>query len=160
MNRLIGSALGVLLVTTATLAAQDQTIRRPENLPEPVGEDRRVEATDIDATLADSNVVLLDVREPWELEKLGTREGYINIPLAELEERLDELPKRQDHPHCLKRRGTGRACRGLADEARVHVGRLLRTARLRWRSRVSGGNVAVVADAVRLRGHLLTVSGF
>ena len=93
MNRLIGSALGVLLVTTATLTAQDQTIRRPENLPEPVGEDRRVEATDIDATLADSNVILLDVREPWELEKLGTREGYINIPLAELEERLDELPK-------------------------------------------------------------------
>ena len=93
MNRLIGSALGVLLVTMATLAAQDQTIRRPENLPEPVGEDRRVAATDIDATLADSNVILLDVREPWELEKLGTREGYINIPLAELEERLDELPK-------------------------------------------------------------------
>ena len=58
-----------------------------------MGEDRRVEATDIDATLADSNVILLDVREPWELEKLGTREGYINIPLAELEERLDELPK-------------------------------------------------------------------
>ena len=93
MNRLIGSALCVLLVMTATLAAQDQTIRRPENLPEPVGEDRRVEATDIDATLADSNVILLDVREPWELEKLGTHEGYINIPLAELEERLDELPK-------------------------------------------------------------------
>ena len=93
MNRLIGSALGVLLVTTATLAAQYQTIRRPENLPEPVGEDQRVQASDIDAALADSNVILLDVREPWELEKLGTREGYINIPLAELEERLDELPK-------------------------------------------------------------------
>ena len=57
MNRLIGSALGVLLVTTATLAAQDQTIRRPENLPEPVGEDRRVKATDIDATLATTSPV-------------------------------------------------------------------------------------------------------
>ena len=94
MNRRIGSALGVLLVTAAMLAAaQDQTIRRPENLPEPVGEDQRVQASDLDAALADPNVVLLDVREPWELEKLGTREGYINIPLAELEERLDELPK-------------------------------------------------------------------
>ena len=90
MNRLIGSALGVLLVTTATLAAQDQTIRRPENLPDPVGEDQRVQASDNHAALADSNVILLDVREPWEL---GPREGYINIPLAELEERLDELPK-------------------------------------------------------------------
>ena len=75
------------------LAAQDQTIRRPANLPEPVGEDQRVQASDIDATLADPKVVLLDVREPWELEKFGTREGYINIPLAELEDRLDELPK-------------------------------------------------------------------
>ena len=35
----------------------------------------------------------LTLREPWELEKFGTREGYINIPLAELEDRLDELPK-------------------------------------------------------------------
>ena len=62
-------------------------------MPEPVGEDQRVQASDIDATLADPKVVLLDVREPWELEKFGTREGYINIPLAELEDRLDELPK-------------------------------------------------------------------
>ena len=53
----------------------------------------RVEANDIDALLADGNVVLLDVREPWELEEFGTREGYINIPLGELEKRLDELPK-------------------------------------------------------------------
>ena len=93
MPRLIGSALGVLLVATSTLAAQDQTIRRAENLPEPAGEDQRVAASEIDAVLADPDVILLDVREPWELEKLGTREGYVNIPLAELEDRLDELPK-------------------------------------------------------------------
>ena len=93
MTRPIGAAVSVLLVVAAVLAAQDQTIRRPANLPEPVGEDQRVQASDIDATLADPKVVLLDVREPWELEKFGTREGYINIPLAELEDRLDELPK-------------------------------------------------------------------
>ena len=94
MTQRIGAALGgILLAAAAALAAQDQTIRRPANLPEPVGEDQRVEASDIDATLADPKVVLLDVREPWELEKFGTREGYINIPLAELEDRLDELPK-------------------------------------------------------------------
>ena len=93
MTRPIGAAVSVLLVAAAVLAAQDQTIRRPANLPEPVGEDQRVQAPDIDATLADPKVVLLDVREPWELEKFGTREGYVNIPLAELEDRLDELPK-------------------------------------------------------------------
>jgi len=76
-----------------TLMAQEPTIRRPENLPEPVPQDQRIEVSEIDNTLADSNVVLLDVREAWELEKYGTREGYIHIPLFELEDRLDELPR-------------------------------------------------------------------
>ena len=76
-----------------TLMAQEPTIRRPENLPEPVNQDQRIEASEIDNTLADSNVVLLDVREAWELEKYGTRDGYIHIPLFELEGRLDELPR-------------------------------------------------------------------
>ena len=62
-------------------------------MPEPVGEEQRVQASEVDDVLADSNVLLLDVREPWELEKFGTREGYVNIPIAELEDRLDELPK-------------------------------------------------------------------
>jgi len=53
----------------------------------------RVAAADIDALLADGAVVFLDVREPDEIEDLGTREGYINIPLLELEDRLDELDK-------------------------------------------------------------------
>ena len=70
-----------------------RSIRRPENLPPPVGEEMRVQAADLDAVLGDENVVLLDVREPWELEEFGTREGYVNIPLGELEDRLDELPK-------------------------------------------------------------------
>ncbi len=60
---------------------------------QPVGPEKRVQVDDIDKLLADGEVVLLDVREPWELEELGTREGYINIPIAELEERMSELPK-------------------------------------------------------------------
>ena len=95
----------MLLASVATAAAQtpsppasqqvesQRTIRRPADLPPPVDEAMRVEAQDLDAVLADSNVVLLDVREPWELEEFGTRKGYINIPLGELEKRLDELPK-------------------------------------------------------------------
>jgi hypothetical protein len=78
------------------LAAQSQPeIRMPGNLPEPVGEEMRVSVSELDAALADGNVVLLDVREPWELEKFGTRKGYINIPLGELEARLGELSKEQ-----------------------------------------------------------------
>ena len=53
----------------------------------------RVKGDDIDKVLAESGVILLDVREPWELEKYGAREGYINIPIGQLEKRLGELPK-------------------------------------------------------------------
>ena len=35
----------------------------------------------------------LDVREPKELEELGTLAGYVNIPLGELEKRLSEIPR-------------------------------------------------------------------
>ena len=43
--------------------------------------------------LHDSDVFLLDVREPEELEEYGTVEGYTNIPIDELDGRLDELPR-------------------------------------------------------------------
>ena len=35
----------------------------------------------------------LDIREPKELEELGTIKGYVNIPLSQLESRLSEIPK-------------------------------------------------------------------
>ena len=85
--------IGGVSLFAVTLMAQEPTIRRPENLPEPVSQDQRIEVSEIDNTLADSNVVLLDVREAWELEKYGTRDGYIHIPLFELEDRFDELPR-------------------------------------------------------------------
>ncbi len=42
---------------------------------------------------SDSNLVLLDVRNPYELEdkSLGHIDGVLNIPLPELEKRLSEL---------------------------------------------------------------------
>jgi rhodanese-related sulfurtransferase len=38
-------------------------------------------------------IFLLDVREPKEIEELGSVEGYVNIPLGELEKRMSEIPK-------------------------------------------------------------------
>jgi rhodanese-related sulfurtransferase len=35
----------------------------------------------------------LDVREPKELEELGTLRGYVNIPMGRLEARLKEIPR-------------------------------------------------------------------
>ena len=50
-------------------------------------------ADELEKALAKKNVFFLDVREPKELEELGTLEGYTNIPLGQLEARLAELPK-------------------------------------------------------------------
>jgi rhodanese-related sulfurtransferase len=58
-----------------------------------VGEDRRVKTENIDSTMADGKVFFLDVREAKEIEELGSYEGFVNIPVTELEKRLGELPK-------------------------------------------------------------------
>jgi hypothetical protein len=39
------------------------------------------------------NIFFLDVREPDEIQKLGSLPGYVNIPLGQLESRLREVPK-------------------------------------------------------------------
>ena len=51
----------------------------------------RVEAADIDMTL-EAGAVLLDVRTDEELAEHGTIEGFIHIPIDELEARIGELP--------------------------------------------------------------------
>ena len=54
---------------------------------------QKLEGSALAAALADADVFLLDVRNPDELEELGTVEGYVNIPIDELAGRLDEVPK-------------------------------------------------------------------
>lgn len=39
------------------------------------------------------NLFFLDVREPREIEQLGSVKGYVNIPLGQLEKRLKEVPR-------------------------------------------------------------------
>jgi hypothetical protein len=39
------------------------------------------------------NIFFLDVREPDEIQRLGSLPGYVNIPLGQLESRLKEVPK-------------------------------------------------------------------
>ena len=58
-----------------------------------MSKDKRVNAADIDSVLAECDSLLLDVREPKEIEERGGYAGAINIPLAQLEQRLGELPK-------------------------------------------------------------------
>ena len=93
--------LAILLAAAATAASaaqqqpspmtpeQQQQIAKMPTLPE----DRRVKAENIDAVMANADTILLDVREPKEIEELGGYEGAINIPVTQLEKRLGELPK-------------------------------------------------------------------
>ena len=51
----------------------------------------RVEAENIDAALA-AGAILLDVRTDEELAEHGTIDGFVHIPIDELEARIGELP--------------------------------------------------------------------
>ena len=59
---------------------------------EPPTEAPRVEAADIDAALA-TGALLLDVRTDEELAEHGTIDGFVHIPIDELESRMGELPQ-------------------------------------------------------------------
>lgn len=63
-----------------------ESAAEPEPAPAP-----RVEAADIDAALA-GGALLLDVRTYEELAEHGTLEGFVHIPIDELEARIGELP--------------------------------------------------------------------
>jgi hypothetical protein len=53
----------------------------------------KMASDDVMTLLEKGEVFFLDVREPKELEDLGTLEGYVNIPLGQIEARLAEIPK-------------------------------------------------------------------
>ncbi|MBI3665714.1 MAG: hypothetical protein HY236_05715 [Acidobacteria bacterium] len=60
-------------------------------------QDQKLARIDIDALKKrvdeGKDLFFLDVREPHELEELGTLKGYVNIPVGQLETRLNEVPK-------------------------------------------------------------------
>ncbi len=64
---------------------------KPARRPEPKAP--RAEGDELADLLASEDYLLLDVRRPEELEEHGTVEGYLNIPIDELADRLDEVPR-------------------------------------------------------------------
>lgn len=75
-------------------------------------EDRRVKADEIDRLLEQGKLLVLDVREPKEIEELGGVEHALNIPIGQLEQRLGELPA--DRVILTACNGGGRAARAGA----------------------------------------------
>jgi hypothetical protein len=98
-NRTCLTRAAVLALTSLPVGAQSPS-PAPSEAPRPklsevtpMGEDMRVKAEAIDDLMAGGKVFFLDVREPKEIEELGSYEGYVNIPMSQLESRLGELPK-------------------------------------------------------------------
>ena len=52
-----------------------------------------IPASQIESVREDQSPFFLDVRNPDEIRQLGTLDDSYNIPLDQLEARLDELPK-------------------------------------------------------------------
>ena len=74
------------IVPVIGMAQQPSAQPAPPNAP-------KMASDDVMALLEKGEVFFLDVREPKELEDLGTLEGYVNIPLGQIEKRLSEIPK-------------------------------------------------------------------
>jgi len=85
MRRLLIVA-ALLAVPVVTMAQQPAAPSAPPNAP-------KMASDDVMALLDKGEVFFLDVREPSELAELGTFEGYVNIPVGQIEKRLAEIPK-------------------------------------------------------------------
>jgi rhodanese-related sulfurtransferase len=58
------------------------------------GEIKALTHAELDKLLEDRNkVFFLDVREPDEIKQNGSIEGYVNIPMGQLDARMSEIPK-------------------------------------------------------------------
>ena len=55
---------------------------------EPKGSNRRIGSESLERTLEKSGTILVDVRSAVEIAENGTLEGYVHIPVDELEERV------------------------------------------------------------------------
>ena len=54
---------------------------------------QEISTEQLEKYLQDKKVFFLDVREPEEIKQLGSVPGYVNIPLGQLQNRLNEIPK-------------------------------------------------------------------
>ena len=99
MNKTRSCTAFMLSLGLVGIACQGQPAPPAEETPmnEPAvntpAEAQQLTGEALASALHNADVFLLDVREPDELEELGTVEGYTNIPIGELDSRLDELPR-------------------------------------------------------------------
>jgi len=79
----------VLLLPSVAMAHQAASPAQPAQAQPKA---QKMTSDEVMARLEKGDVFFLDVREPRELAELGTFEGYVNIPLGQIEKRLSEIP--------------------------------------------------------------------
>lgn len=92
MKKQISGWMALPFLAFAAAGCQDEGPAGGAGAAPPEDKPPRIAAAELDK-LMQEEALLLDVREPKELEELGTLEGYVNIPIGQLEQRLDELPR-------------------------------------------------------------------
>ena len=81
---LASALLAVILTSSLEAAAQEQKTKQPE----------RIAISELKKKLdSGEKFLLIDVREDWELKADGAIPGAIHIPVAELDERMKDIPK-------------------------------------------------------------------
>lgn len=92
-NAPAGEAVAADATAAAKPAAEAPSTDQPLRPERPQPNAPRAEGDGLVELLASGDFLLLDVRRPEELEERGTVEGYLNIPIEELADRLEEVPR-------------------------------------------------------------------
>lgn len=92
-NAAAGATADAASAPEANAPAAEAAAAQPERRERPRPEAPRAEGDRLAELLTSGDFLLLDVRRPDEIERLGTVEGYLNIPIEELADRLEEVPR-------------------------------------------------------------------
>ena len=90
---MLRTTIVTFLLIAPSLAAAQAAPTSPAAPQADAPKAQRMASDDVQALLDAGKVFFLDVREPKELEELGTLDGYVNIPVGQVEKRLAEIPK-------------------------------------------------------------------
>lgn len=85
----LGILAALVLLPSLAMAHQKAT---PDQATQAQPKAQKMSSDEVMERLEKGDVFFLDVREPKELAELGTFEGYVNIPLGQIEKRLSEIP--------------------------------------------------------------------
>jgi hypothetical protein len=85
----------VVFAATALIGCQSQPpAEQAQNWSQQEPQPSRIAIADLKQKLdSGDKLLLIDVREDWELEQDGAIPGAIHIPVAELDSRMPDIPK-------------------------------------------------------------------